>query len=136
MSLDIILRHIPSFQFESVGKGIFCPPNSRSVDLGDGIELRFGFYQSVRHSEWQTVLVNVDGKFGSKTFFRFFSSTKPFSTFSLVLMKLVVSDFVIVLQCTQFFSFSQSILQAATFGKFSMSSFERWHSGFGQSSTF
>ena len=69
MTLDIVLRHIPSFEFEAVGRGVFCPPNSRSVDLGDGIELRFGFYQSVRHSEWQTVLVNVDGKIMSHTHF-------------------------------------------------------------------
>ena len=69
MTLDIILRHIPSFEFESVGKGIFCPPNNRCFDLGDGIELRFGFYQSVRHSEWQTVLVNVDGKVGLENTF-------------------------------------------------------------------
>lgn len=60
-TLDIILRHIPSFEFEYVVNGIFCPPTCRAVDLGDGIELRFGFYQSVRHSEWKTVLVNVDG---------------------------------------------------------------------------
>ena len=62
MTLNSILRHIPSFEFESVGKGKYFPPNSRSVDLGDGIVLRFGFRQSVRHSEWKTVLVNVDGE--------------------------------------------------------------------------
>ena len=62
MTLDVILRHVPSFQFEAIGKGSFFPPNAKSVGLGDGVELRFGFSQSVRHSEWNTVLVNVDGE--------------------------------------------------------------------------
>ena len=62
MTLDIILRHMPSLQFESIGRGAFFPQNTGGIGLGDGVELRFGFYQSVRHSEWKTVLVNVDGE--------------------------------------------------------------------------
>ena len=63
MTMDILLHHIPSIQFEAIGRGAFFPQNTEGIPIGDGVELRFGFYQSVRHSEWNTVLVNVDGLF-------------------------------------------------------------------------
>jgi len=61
--LDIIMRQIPSYQFTPVGRSFF-PLNGLGRPLGEGCEVQFGFYQSIRHSEWKAMLVNIDGKEG------------------------------------------------------------------------
>lgn len=58
-ALDIVLRQMPSFDYTPVGRSFFP---MRGVPLGGGCEMRTGFYQSVRHSGWKTMLVNIDGK--------------------------------------------------------------------------
>ncbi|KAK3722082.1 hypothetical protein QZH41_019832 [Actinostola sp. cb2023] len=58
-ALDIVLRQIPSLHFTPVGRSFF-PTNSRGFDLGGGCEVRSGFYQSIRPSQWKTMLVNID----------------------------------------------------------------------------
>ena len=60
--LDIVLRQIPSYQFTPVGRSFFPFDSRCAKPLGEGCEVQFGFYQSVRHSEWKAMLVNIDGK--------------------------------------------------------------------------
>ena len=62
-ALDIVMRQIPSFRFTPVGRAFFPMDGYRSQPLGEGCEVQFGFYQSVRHSEWKAMLVNIDGEF-------------------------------------------------------------------------
>ena len=59
--LDIVMRQIPSYQFTPVGRSFF-PLSGRGRPLGEGCEVQFGFYQSIRHSEWKAMLVNIDGE--------------------------------------------------------------------------
>jgi len=61
-ALDIVLRQIPSLHFTPVGRSFF-PTNGTRFDLGGGCEVRSGFYQSIRPSQWKTMLVNIDGEF-------------------------------------------------------------------------
>ena len=60
-ALDSIMREMPSFCFTPVGRSFF-PFDCQGRPLGEGCEVRFGFYLSVRHSEWKAMLVNIDGK--------------------------------------------------------------------------
>ena len=60
-ALDIVMRQIPSNQYTPVGRSFF-PFNGRGRPLGEGCEVRFGFYQSIRPSQWKAMLVNIDGK--------------------------------------------------------------------------
>ena len=60
-ALDIIMRQMPSLHFMPVGRSFF-PLDGFSCPLGEGWEVRFGFYSSVRHSEWKVPLLNIDGK--------------------------------------------------------------------------
>ena len=46
-----------------IGRSFFTPPDGRHADLGGGCEVWTGFYQSIRPSQWKTMLVNVDGEF-------------------------------------------------------------------------
>ena len=62
-ALDIVMRQIPSFQFTPVGRSFFPMDGYGSRPLGEGCEVQFGFYQSIRHSEWKAMLVNIDGEF-------------------------------------------------------------------------
>ncbi|EDO38584.1 predicted protein, partial [Nematostella vectensis] len=59
--MDIVLRQMPSMKFTAVGRCFFPPPNGHCHDLGGGCELWTGFYQSVRPSQWKTMLLNIDG---------------------------------------------------------------------------
>ncbi|XP_068705532.1 protein argonaute-2-like isoform X1 [Montipora foliosa] len=58
-ALDIVLRQIPSTRFTPIGRSFF-PFNGRGRPIGEGCEVQFGFYQSVRPSEWKAMLVNID----------------------------------------------------------------------------
>lgn len=60
-ALDIVMREMPSFYYTPVGRSFF-PFDAQGRPLGEGCEVRFGFYSSVRHSEWKAMLVNIDGK--------------------------------------------------------------------------
>ena len=60
--LDIVLRQIPSYRFTPVGRSFFPFDSRRARPLGEGCEVQFGFYQTVRPSEWKAMLVNIDGK--------------------------------------------------------------------------
>ena len=60
-ALDIIMREMPSLYYTPVGQSFFpCDGPGRS--LGEGCEVQFGFYSSVRHSKWNAMLLNIDGK--------------------------------------------------------------------------
>ena len=61
-ALDIVMRQIPSNRFTPVGRSFFPLDGYGSKYLGEGCEVQFGFYQSVRPSEWKAMLVNIDGK--------------------------------------------------------------------------
>ena len=61
-ALDIVMRQIPSNRFTPVGRSFFPLDGKGSKDLGEGCEVQFGFYQSVRPSQWKAMLVNIDGK--------------------------------------------------------------------------
>ncbi|XP_074606176.1 protein argonaute-2-like isoform X1 [Acropora palmata] len=58
-ALDIVLRQIPSNHFKPIGRSFF-PMDGQSRPIGEGCEVKFGFYQSVRPSEWKVMLVNID----------------------------------------------------------------------------
>ena len=60
--LDIVMRQIPSNRFTPVDRSFFPLDGYKSKYLGEGCEVQFGFYQSVRPSEWKAMLVNIDGK--------------------------------------------------------------------------
>jgi len=60
-ALDIVMREMPSCYYTPVGRSFF-PFDGQGRPLGEGCEVRFGFYSSVRHSEWKAMLVNIDGK--------------------------------------------------------------------------
>lgn len=60
-ALDIVMRQVPSNRFTPVGRSFF-PLNGRGQPLGEGCEVHFGFYQSIRPSQWKAMLVNIDGK--------------------------------------------------------------------------
>ena len=61
-ALDIVMRQMPSLHFMPVGRSFFPRSDGFSCPLGEGCEVRFGFYQTVRHSEWKVPLLNIDGK--------------------------------------------------------------------------
>jgi len=56
-ALDIVVRQIPSYQFTPVGRSFFALDGH---PVGEGCEVKFGFRQSIRHSEWKAMLVNID----------------------------------------------------------------------------
>ena len=60
--LDIVMRQIPSNRFTPVDRSFFPLDGYGSKYLGEGCEVQFGFYQTVRPSEWKAMLVNIDGK--------------------------------------------------------------------------
>ena len=61
-ALDIVMRQIPSNHFTPVGRSFFPLDGYGAKDLGEGCEVQFGFYQSIRPSQWKAMLVNIDGK--------------------------------------------------------------------------
>ena len=61
-ALDIVMRQIPSNHFIPVGRSFFPLDGYGSKYLGEGCEVQFGFYQSIRPSQWKAMLVNIDGK--------------------------------------------------------------------------
>ncbi|XP_015750003.1 PREDICTED: protein argonaute-3-like [Acropora digitifera] len=60
-ALDVVLRHLPSMKYTSVGRSFFSPPEDYYHPLESGREVWFGFHQSVRPSQWKMML-NIDGK--------------------------------------------------------------------------
>lgn len=61
-ALDIVMREMPSHHFTPVGRSFFPLDGYGSKYLGEGCEVQFGFYQSMRPSQWKVMLVNIDGK--------------------------------------------------------------------------
>ncbi|KAL3320560.1 argonaute 1 [Cichlidogyrus casuarinus] len=59
ISLDVIMRHLPSMQYTPVGRSFFQHPEGHDNPLGGGREVWFGFHQSVRPSQWKMML-NID----------------------------------------------------------------------------
>ena len=60
-ALDIVVRQMPSMYYTPVGRSFF-PFDGQGRPLGEGCEVKFGFYSSIRHSEWKAMLVNIDGE--------------------------------------------------------------------------
>ena len=60
-ALDIVMQQMPSNKFTTVGRSFFRL-GYRPENLGEGCEVQFGFYQSIRPSQWKAMLVNIDGK--------------------------------------------------------------------------
>ncbi|XP_074606189.1 protein argonaute-2-like isoform X1 [Acropora palmata] len=58
-ALDVVLRHLPSMKYTSVGRSFFSPPEGYYHPLESGREVWFGFHQSVRPSQWKMML-NID----------------------------------------------------------------------------
>ncbi|XP_078383843.1 protein argonaute-2-like isoform X2 [Oculina patagonica] len=58
-ALDIVMRQMPSLYYTPVGRSFF-PDDGRGKPLGEGCEVKFGFYSSIRHSEWKAMLLNID----------------------------------------------------------------------------
>lgn len=56
--IDIVLRSAPSLACISVGRSFFTRPSGQLIDLGDGMEMYYGFYQSAVVG-WKPFL-NVD----------------------------------------------------------------------------
>ncbi|TGZ63182.1 hypothetical protein CRM22_007061 [Opisthorchis felineus] len=59
VSLDVIMRHLPSMSYTPVGRSFFQNPDGYENPLGGGREVWFGFHQSVRPSQWRMML-NID----------------------------------------------------------------------------
>ncbi|KAG8185288.1 hypothetical protein JTE90_023897 [Oedothorax gibbosus] len=60
MALETILRHGPCMRFTPVGRSFFYPPLDTDLHpLGGGLEIWFGYHQSVRLGEWSPI-VNLD----------------------------------------------------------------------------
>jgi eukaryotic translation initiation factor 2C len=57
-AVDIVLRNVSSFRFLQAGRSFFSPPNDGAVQLGGGLELWYGFYQSASLG-WKP-FVNID----------------------------------------------------------------------------
>jgi eukaryotic translation initiation factor 2C len=57
-AVDIVLRNAPAFRFVPIGRSFFTPPKYRAVQLGGGLELWHGFYQSAILG-WKP-FVNID----------------------------------------------------------------------------
>jgi eukaryotic translation initiation factor 2C len=57
-AVDIVLRNASAFRFVQVGRSFFNPPKDRAVELGGGLELWYGFYQSAVLG-WKP-FVNID----------------------------------------------------------------------------
>ncbi|XP_022799706.1 protein argonaute-2-like, partial [Stylophora pistillata] len=58
-ALDIVVRQMLSMSYTPVGRSFF-PFDGQGRPLGEGCEVKFGFYSSIRHSEWKAMLVNID----------------------------------------------------------------------------
>ncbi|KAG8228782.1 hypothetical protein J437_LFUL006660 [Ladona fulva] len=58
-AIDVVLRSAPALRFTPVGRSYFTPPQQRTLDLGEGMELWYGFYQSAILG-WKP-FINVDG---------------------------------------------------------------------------
>ncbi|XP_014671419.1 PREDICTED: protein argonaute-2-like isoform X2 [Priapulus caudatus] len=59
-ALDVVMRQLPSMRYTPVGRSYFSPPSSNDNNsLGGGRDVWFGFYQSVRPSQWKMML-NID----------------------------------------------------------------------------
>ena len=61
-AIDIVLRQIPSCSFISVGRSFF-PMEGGVYPLDKVCDVRSGFIQSVRPSQWKKMLVNIDGRY-------------------------------------------------------------------------
>jgi len=60
-ALDVVLRSAPmAFGFVPVGRSFFTPPRGDVVQLGDGLEMWYGIFQSAILG-WKP-FVNIDGK--------------------------------------------------------------------------
>ena len=60
-ALDIVVRQMPSMYYTPVGRSFFAF-DCQGRPLGEGCEVKFGFYSSICHSEWKAMLVNIDGE--------------------------------------------------------------------------
>ena len=60
-ALDIVVRQMPSMYYTPVGRSFFAF-DGQGRPLGEGGEVKFGFYSSIQHSEWKAMLVNIDGE--------------------------------------------------------------------------
>ncbi len=58
-ALDIIMRHLPSFRMESVGRSFFSRP-THPCNLGQGLEVWSGYYQSLRPTMGWKFKLNLD----------------------------------------------------------------------------
>ncbi|KAF5277711.1 hypothetical protein FQR65_LT03691 [Abscondita terminalis] len=56
--IDVVLRNAPSLRCVPVGRSFFTKPQDRLLDLGEGMEMYYGFYQSAILG-WKPFL-NVD----------------------------------------------------------------------------
>eukprot|EP00102_Acyrthosiphon_pisum_P021378 XP_016658588.1 PREDICTED: protein argonaute-2-like [Acyrthosiphon pisum] len=59
LALDVVMRHLASMTYTSVGKSFFSPPESYYHPLGGGREVWYGFHQSMQPSKWKMML-NLD----------------------------------------------------------------------------
>ncbi|CAO3587060.1 unnamed protein product [Absidia cylindrospora] len=57
MVLDVLIRHVPSMQYSTVGRSFFTPQDKRP--LPNGAEVWQGFYQSARPTQGK-MMINVD----------------------------------------------------------------------------
>ncbi|KAG8228778.1 Argonaute-2 [Ladona fulva] len=57
-AIDVVLRSAPALRFTPVGRSYFTPPQCQILNLGEGMELWYGFYQSAILG-WKP-FINVD----------------------------------------------------------------------------
>ncbi|GFQ99361.1 protein argonaute-2 [Trichonephila clavata] len=60
MAIETILRHGPCKRFTPIGRSFFYPPAPQDIHpLGGGLEIWFGYHQSMRLGQWKP-MVNID----------------------------------------------------------------------------
>ena len=66
-ALDVVLRHLPSMRLTPVGRSLF-PPQVNPPDLGAGLQVWTGYYQSLRPTMGWKLRLNLD--ISASTFYK------------------------------------------------------------------
>ncbi|XP_033125721.1 protein argonaute-2-like [Anneissia japonica] len=72
-AMDTIMRYGPAMRFTPVGRSLFCEPRhdqARDFNLGGGLELHKGFFQSMRPSSWKDYKMSVNIDVSNTAFYK------------------------------------------------------------------
>ncbi|XP_071942451.1 protein argonaute-2-like isoform X2 [Antedon mediterranea] len=70
-AMDVIMRYYPSMRFTPVGRSLFCEPRQNDdFNLGGGLELHKGFFQSMRPAAWKDYKMSVNIDVSNTAFYK------------------------------------------------------------------